>query len=63
LDKTKRFDMQGFRPLPSYVREMRRYGILPKDPPEDVEIDVYATDQAYWRSLWYKPDAANVPGW
>ncbi|HUS71556.1 MAG TPA: hypothetical protein VMY06_00710 [Sedimentisphaerales bacterium] len=62
LDKTKRFDMQGFRPLPSYVREMRRYGILPKDPPEDVEIDVYATDQAYWRSLWYRPDAAIVPG-
>lgn len=56
LDKIKRFDMPGFRPLPSYVREMKRYGILPKDLSEDTEIDVYATDQAYWRSLWYKPD-------
>jgi len=56
LDKIKRFDMPGFRPLPSYVREMKRYGILPRDLPEDADIDVYATDQAYWQSLWYQPD-------
>jgi len=52
----KRFDMPDFRPGPHYVREMIRYGILPanfdrlKDP-----IDVYQTDRAYWRSLWYQP--------
>jgi len=52
----KRFDMPDFRPTRHYVREMIRYGILPadidrmKDP-----IDVYQTDQAYWRSLWYQP--------
>jgi len=63
LDKIKRFDMPGFRPLPSYVREMKRYGILPKDLAADADIDVYATDQAYWRSLWYKPDANTGPGW
>ncbi len=68
LDEIKRFDMPDFRPRAAYVREMKRYGILPKDPaggghdqgrrrqPADAQIDVYATDRAYWRSLWYKPD-------
>jgi len=55
LDKIKRFDMPGFKPEPNYIREMKRYGILPKDLAEDKEIDVYATDRAYWKSLWYKP--------
>ena len=36
---------------------MKKYGILPRDLPEDADIDVYATDQVYWRSLWYQPDA------
>jgi len=69
LDEIKRFDMQDFRPRAAYVREMKRYGILPKVPaggghaqgqrrrPADARIDVYATDRAYWRSLWYKPDS------
>jgi hypothetical protein len=59
LETIKRFDMPGFRPLPSYVREMKRYGILPPDLPEDALIDVYATDQANWQSLWYEH---RVPG-
>ncbi len=56
LDTIKRFDMPDFQPRPEYVREMKRYGILPptfelgKHP-----IDIYATDQAYWKSLWYQP--------
>ena len=56
LQAVKRFDMPGFRPNEQYVREMKRYGILPpafdrlRDP-----IDVYATDRAYWRSLWWQP--------
>ena len=54
LDRIKRFDMPGFRPRRGYVREMKRYGILPADTPLDAAIDVYATDQAYWRSLWYR---------
>jgi hypothetical protein len=53
----KRFDMPGFRPTPSYVREMKRYGVLPSDLPDDAPIDVYATDRAYWRSLWWRPKA------
>jgi hypothetical protein len=53
LDAIKRFDMPGFRPSPHYVREMKRYGVLPasfdlsRDP-----LNVYETDQAYWKSFW-----------
>jgi hypothetical protein len=55
LDEIKRFDMPGFRPRPEWVREMKRYGVLPaafdlaKDP-----IDVYAVERQYWESLWHK---------
>jgi hypothetical protein len=55
LEKIKRFDMAGFQPPKPYVREMKRYGILPHDLPEDSEIDIYATDQAYWKSHWWEP--------
>jgi hypothetical protein len=58
LEEIKRFDMPGFRPTPGYVREMKRYGILPNDLPEAAPIDVYATDRAYWRSLWWQPTIA-----
>ncbi len=56
LDEIKRFDMPGFKPNKHYVREMKRYGVLPesfdlaKDP-----IDVYAADRAYWKSFWHRP--------
>ncbi len=62
LERIKRFDMPGFRPAEAYVREMKKYGILPKDLPENAAIDVYATDRAYWRSLWWQPDAAATHG-
>ena len=55
LDKIKRFDMPDFQPVSSYVREMKKYGILPDDLNGNTDIDVYATDRAYWQSLWYKP--------
>lgn len=55
LEEIKRFDMPGFRPDDGYVREMQRYGILPRILPEGAPIDVYATDRAYWRSLWWRP--------
>jgi hypothetical protein len=59
LEEIKRFDMPGFIPPAGYVSEMKRYGILPTDLPEDTVIDVYATDRKYWQSLWHKPhDAA-----
>ncbi|MBE0534499.1 MAG: PD40 domain-containing protein [Phycisphaerae bacterium] len=56
LRKIRRFDMPGFVPPGPYVREMKRYGVLPAGLVPDAELDVYATDQAYWRSLWHEPD-------
>ena len=55
LAAIKRFDMPGFRPRPEYLREMRRFGILPADTADDARLDVYQLDQRYWRSLWYRP--------
>jgi hypothetical protein len=56
LDRTGSFDVPGFRPNKEYVREMKRYGILPENY-EDVSrgkvVDVHAIDQAYWRSFWW----------
>jgi hypothetical protein len=38
LDEIKRFDMPGFRPNQHYIREMQRYGILPKNLRSDTAI-------------------------
>lgn len=58
LDEVKRFDMPGFRPRPEYLREMRRYGVLPEtfDAGRD-PVDPYALDRLYWDSFIYKPPA------
>ncbi len=43
----------GWKPNPQYVREMKRFGILPESfDPGKQALDPFATDQAYWRSLW-----------
>jgi len=56
LQRISRFDMPGFRPDPAYVREMKRYGILPKQvDPAASRLDAYALDRAYWRSFWHTP--------
>ncbi len=57
LDAIKRFDMPGFRPRPEYVRELKRYGVLPAsfDPARD-PVDVYAMDRGYW-GLFEAPSA------
>ncbi|MHC4996516.1 MAG: HzsA-related protein, partial [Planctomycetota bacterium] len=60
LDRIKRFDMPGFQPRPEYLREMKRFGILPEsfDPATD-KVDPYELDERYWRSLWHKPPAGE----
>ncbi|MDR1454660.1 MAG: hypothetical protein LBJ01_03315, partial [Tannerella sp.] len=59
LDHIRHFDMPGFTPRPEYIREMRKYGILPSGTePSDV-TDVYALEQEYWRSLWYRSDGVG----
>ncbi|MFC1805907.1 hypothetical protein ACFL09_02880 [Planctomycetota bacterium] len=55
LNDGKRFDMPGFRPTRHYLREMQRYGILPKSIPPTGPIDPYKTDRKYWESFDYKP--------
>ena len=51
--------MPDFRPNEHYVRWMKRFGILPDqfDAASD-PIDVYQTDEAYWRSAWHQPSNA-----
>jgi hypothetical protein len=56
---TRRFDMPDFQPRADWVREMKRYGILPGDSDPAARIDCYATEQKYWQSLWYNPAAAS----
>ncbi len=58
MDSPPRFGQPGFKPNRQYVREMKKYGILPKqlDPAKD-PIDVFAIDQAYWKSFWHRPGA------
>jgi len=60
LKQNKRFDMPDFRPTSGYVREMKRFGILPEDLPDGAPIDVYEADRKYWRSLWWKPKISAV---
>jgi hypothetical protein len=44
------------RPSPNYIREMKRYGVLPpKFNAATDAIDGYATDEAYWQLFWYQP--------
>ena len=60
LDDRKRFDMAGFRPNEHYLREMKRYGVLPADfDPARDPVDPYKTDQAYWRLFWHQPAAGE----
>ena len=62
LDRIKRFDMPGFQPRYEYLREMKRYGILPPDfdlenPPA---VDPYQLDQQYWWQFHHRPTPPSV---
>ena len=57
IEELTRFDMEEFRPIASYVREMKRFGILDEDVEPGSVIDAHATDRAYWESLWWQPDS------
>jgi hypothetical protein len=48
-----RYATPGFRPNRQYLREMKKYGVLPAsfDPARD-QIDIFETEQKYWKSLW-----------
>jgi hypothetical protein len=51
----KRFDMPGFRPNKHYIREMKNYGILPRDLPSNAPLDPYEIDRRYWLSHHHRP--------
>jgi hypothetical protein len=62
LNTIKRFDMPGFKPRPGYIREMKRYGALPKTYDREKDsIDIYAADKKYFESLWYYPPGTEAP--
>jgi hypothetical protein len=45
-----RYGTAGFQPNSQYIREMKRYGVLPVAfDPDAVLIDPFQTDQDYWR--------------
>ncbi|MDA1273987.1 MAG: hypothetical protein O2960_08035 [Verrucomicrobia bacterium] len=53
--ESTRFDMPQFKPRADWVREMKRYGVMPECVlPEDV-TDVYTVERDYWKSLWHQP--------
>jgi hypothetical protein len=61
LEQIKRFDMPGFQPRYEYLREMKRYGVLPADfdlhnPPP---ADPYELDQKYWRQFHHEPTTSS----
>ena len=62
LEAIKRFDMPGFQPRPEYLREMRHYGVLPTDHPDDKPVDPYELDRRYWESLWYRAETTTAGG-
>ena len=39
-----------------YMREMKRFGILPRSLKPTDPVDPYKTDRMYWESLWYQPE-------
>ncbi|MEI7899487.1 MAG: hypothetical protein WCK89_04495 [bacterium] len=56
LDEIKRFDMPGFKPAAAYIREMKRYGMLPAEfDAEKEDVNTYDLDQKYWRQFWCTP--------
>ncbi|MBM4039019.1 MAG: hypothetical protein FJ290_10955 [Planctomycetes bacterium] len=61
LETIKRFDMPGFKPRPEYVRELKRFGLLPATFALDTEpLDVYHIERAYWQSHWYQPPGRDA---
>jgi mono/diheme cytochrome c family protein len=50
------YNMPGFRPNTHYLREMKRYGILPRDfDDQNDPIDVFKVEERYWESFWHRP--------
>jgi hypothetical protein len=56
LDEKPRYGHPEFQPNQQYIREMKKYGVLPPTfDPSDHRLDVFEADQAYWRTFWRQP--------
>ncbi|MGC8744625.1 MAG: hypothetical protein ACP5T0_12165 [Verrucomicrobiia bacterium] len=56
-----RYGTPGFKPNRQYIREMKRFGILPASfDPSKENIDYFELDKLYWKSLWYNPPNNSV---
>ncbi|MCY2953942.1 MAG: hypothetical protein NTU53_18525 [Planctomycetota bacterium] len=55
IDAMRSPGMPTCRARAEYVREMKRFGILPDTLEGNTPFDVFAADRAYWKSLWYRP--------
>jgi hypothetical protein len=60
LQEGKRFDMPGFRPNEDYIREMQRFGFVPKDLGPEETFDFYAAEKAYFDSWYFDPEKKKV---
>ncbi len=57
LDAKPRYGTPGFQPNQQYCREMRRFGILPANFDSVIDtVNIFQTDQAYWKSFWHQGD-------
>ena len=60
MEQVPRFGTATFKPNRQYIREMKRFGILPaefdvsRDP-----IDVFETDRKYFELFWCRPRNEN----
>jgi hypothetical protein len=57
-DEVPRYGTPAFRPNQQYVREMKKFGVLPAQfELGNDAIDVFDVDQRYWKLFWYHADA------
>lgn len=63
LERIKRFDMTDFQPRYEYLREMKRYGILPQDFDlrNPTPVDPYELEQDYWRQFHHQAVSRPQP--
>ncbi|MGC8828375.1 MAG: hypothetical protein ACP5TE_01200 [Verrucomicrobiia bacterium] len=56
-----RYGAAGFKPNRQYIREMKRFGILPElFNPSKENVDYFALDRRYWKSLWYSASDSSI---
>lgn len=56
-DEVPRYGTPEFKPNEQYVREMKKFGVLPAQfELQRDTIDVFDVDQRYWKLFWYHPE-------